>query len=356
VIGVADLFSCPLTRRDLHFRECSAETVPVEPWRVLGERHGLGPLVGTLETADRATAYPVWKDIIGLLPEFARSADAAASRSELGDTKRSVARFYDEFGWVEGAAGGYFNDALTFEDLRPLTAFYRARCHRRVNRVLAGGKYLLDVASGPVQIPEYVSFSQAYEKRICVDISVIGLLHAKRRLGEHAICVIGDITALPLRTDTVDGLVSLHTVYHVPAQEQSTAIAELHRVLRPGGRGAIVYSWGGQALVYRMISRIARWLRAPATAAAPATTAQASMPLYFHPQGYAWFQSEIEPRFPLHLRVWRSLDKGSLEYLARGRISAALVLWPLYALEQMFPRLFGRIGVCPMFVMSKASA
>ena len=61
---------------------------------------------------------------------------------------------------------------------------------------LAGGRFLLDVASGPVQIAEYVSFSERYEKRICMDISVTGLLHAKKRLGEHAICVIADITAL----------------------------------------------------------------------------------------------------------------------------------------------------------------
>jgi len=51
--------------------------------------------------------------------------------------------------------------------------------------------------------------------------------------------------------------------------------------------------------------------------------------------------------------VWRSLEKESLEYVARGKISAALVLWPLYFLEEAFPWVFGRIGVCPMFVIDK---
>jgi SAM-dependent methyltransferase len=348
-----DLFRCPTTKQDLHFRECSDAARNFSGWQSFSARYALGELVGTLETIDAAVAYPVWKDVYGLLPELAKFAEATQVAAALSDTKRSVARFYDDYGWVAGDGDEYFNDALAFEDLRPLTAFYRTRCHRRVNKALGAGKYLLDVASGAVQIPEYVSFSAPYEKRICVDISVKGLLHAKRRLRDHAICVIGDITALPLRNNIVDGFVSLHTVYHVPADEQSNAVAELFRTLRPGGRGVIVYSWGATAKIYRAIVNLQRWLRRPArssgTAAPPAD-------LYFNPHDYGWYRREVAAKYPVKLRIWRSLEKESLEYVARGKISAALVLWPLYLLEQTFPRFFGRIGICPMFVFAKPAS
>jgi hypothetical protein len=345
-------FCCPLTQRALSFREVDGES-PSATWQSVSERHGLGAIVGTLITAEGDIAYPVWKDIIGLLPEFAVSRNADVNSTTLDATKRSVARFYDDFGW-RGADDEteFFNDALAFEDLRPLTAFYRHRCHRRVNRVLGSGKWLLDVASGAVQIPEYVSFSEHFDKRICVDISITGLLQAKRRLGEHAICVAGDITALPIRSDSVDGFVSVHTIYHVPADQQATAVAHLHRALRPGAQGAIVYSWGSRAPIYRLIDRLQRWFPRPLP---PASAAAPPMDLYFSPQDMDWYRREVAAKYPTRSRVWRSLEKASLEYFARGRLSAAIFLWPLYALEQLLPGVFGRLGICPMFVIRKAA-
>ena len=350
--SVPEIFRCPETGQPLRFASDHPGPAP-ESWSRLAATHKLGELAGCLVTEDGASAYPVWKDILGLLPEL-RAALGVSSSPSLRDEKRGVAKFYDEFGWKESAVEEHFNDALAFEDLRPLTAFYRKRCHRRVNRHLPGGRFLLDVASGPVQIPEYRAFSEHYDRRICVDLSINGLLAAKRRLGAHAICVLGDITALPLRDGAVDNFVSLHTIYHVPADEQATAVAELFRVLQPGREGVIVYSWGGRAAINRWAERAARWIPAPKTATSGSgPPLPAGLDLYFDPHDIDWYRREVASRFPTRLRVWRSVGKEFLQYFVRGPLSAALLLWPLYLGEQLFPRLFGRIGICPMFVLRK---
>jgi ubiquinone/menaquinone biosynthesis C-methylase UbiE/uncharacterized protein YbaR (Trm112 family) len=349
---VLEILCCPMTRNSLVL----STAIPADgraAWDALGERHGLGAVVGVLETSDGQRAYPVWKDVLGLLPGLARNAGAAPAPDVpgTGDVKRDVARFYDEFGWVEGE-DGTFNDALAFEDLREVTAFYRERCHRRVNRFLRGGRYLLDVASGPVQIPEYRSFSDPYRYRLCVDLSISGLLKARQRLGEHAICIAGDITALPIREDSVDAFVSMHTIYHVPAQEQGRAVAELYRTLRKGGTGVVVYSWGSEAPLLRLLAKIARFLPVPDRAGA-ALALPRDVGLYFHAHDFAWYEREVAGKYPTRLRVWRSLARESLQFLVRGRASAGLVLWPLLAFETLFPRWAGRTGVCPMFVITK---
>ena len=45
--------------------------------------------------------------------------------------------------------------------------------------------------------------------------------------------VVGDVAALPLADDSVDGALAMHMLYHVP--DVPTALRELRRVLRPGG-------------------------------------------------------------------------------------------------------------------------
>ncbi|MGH3861485.1 class I SAM-dependent methyltransferase [Actinokineospora sp.] len=47
----------------------------------------------------------------------------------------------------------------------------------------------------------------------------------------------GSITALPLPDDSVDGLITLNTIYFI--EDLTTAFAEIRRILRPGGRAVI---------------------------------------------------------------------------------------------------------------------
>ena len=94
--------------------------------------------------------------------------------------------FYDRVGWQVEADGFYQN--ARYEDLRPVSAEYIHKCHLRVNRHLAPeGRYLLDAGSGPVQYPEYQTYSQGYQRRVCADISHVALKEARKRLGDHGL-------------------------------------------------------------------------------------------------------------------------------------------------------------------------
>jgi SAM-dependent methyltransferase len=47
--------------------------------------------------------------------------------------------------------------------------------------------------------------------------------------------VQGDMTALPVATDSVDGITAYHAVFHVPRERHPEVYREFARVLRPGG-------------------------------------------------------------------------------------------------------------------------
>jgi SAM-dependent methyltransferase len=176
--------------------------------------------------------------------------------------KKDVQEFYDNIGWDKSDDG--FSDASIYEDLRPVAAEYIQRCHQRVKQHLPdSGRYLLDVASGPVQYDDYVAYSAGYERRVCADISLRALVEARRRLGDKGLYVVADIANLPFADNTFDGVVSLHTIYHVPAAEQEKAFNEIHRVLAPERPAVVVYSWGARSplmLLSLMPFQVWNWL------------------------------------------------------------------------------------------------
>ena len=149
------------------------------------------------------------------------------------DIKQQVSQFYDEVGWQLEGDGTYQN--ARYEDLRPVAHEYIHRCHLRVKRHLKpSGRFLLDAGSGPVQYPEYLTYSEKYSYRVCADISLVALLEARKRLGERGLYVVADVSHLPFRADAFDGIVSLHTLHHLPAADQTAAYLDMYRILAPG--------------------------------------------------------------------------------------------------------------------------
>jgi ubiquinone/menaquinone biosynthesis C-methylase UbiE len=61
-------------------------------------------------------------------------------------------------------------------------------------------------------------------------------------LASHGLFVVADVANLPFKPELFDGLVSLHTLHHLPLEEQSKAYDELYRVMRRAVRR------GGQRL------------------------------------------------------------------------------------------------------------
>jgi ubiquinone/menaquinone biosynthesis C-methylase UbiE len=286
--------------------------------------------------------------------------------NKLSAEKKLVKDYYDLQGWKK-ERGALFTDAARFEDMRPVVNDYRIKCHLRVNQhLIKGGKFLLDVASGPVQYPEYLSYSEGYQYRICADISFTALQEAKKVIKESDFCVQCDVTRLPFSSDAFDGAVSLHTIYHVPADEQRKALTEFHRVLTPSKQGVVVYSFARNSMLLKVLmvpSNIylgarkfiggllrSLKLRPPLP---PADQQQKHGKLYFHAHTSRWFEEQIRPLINYQLFSWRSVTVNFTRRTIRAKLGGKFFLGVLYRLEGRFPRWFGKNGAYPMFVIKK---
>ena len=362
---VTAILRCPVTKSPL--RRLSPEEIRQTNSLISKgkARHREGtPVQQKLEAGfvsqDGRYAYPLHQGIIFLLASGAvvLGEEPPGEHPALGlrKEKKGAQDFYDQIGWRRDKASQCRNLRGT-EDSRAVSEPYRTRCNLRVSRHLpSSGEYLLDVACGPVK-DQYLSYSHNYKYRLCVDLSVVALQKAREKLGHKGIYLLADITNLPLQDDLVEGAVSLHTIYHVPQDEQAQAFRELHRVLKPGGSAVVAYTWGPRSPLMKAALAPARaWQTLRKRAAGRRDQEEPASPagpqLYFRPHTYRWF-AEQEWGFKPHLRVWRSVSAPFMDAYIHGPLLGRQILAVIYGLEETFPRLAGRVGQFPMFVIRK---
>jgi ubiquinone/menaquinone biosynthesis C-methylase UbiE len=278
----------------------------------------------------------------------------------LDEQKKSVLDFYNEFGWKKDKSQ-LFKDTVTFEDRREVVSDYWSKCHLRLNKYLPGGQYILDVASGAIPNDEYLTYSNNYQLRICMDFSLLAMQEAVQRLNGKGVFILGDMTNIPLADRCLDAVISLHTVYHVPKVEQTRAVAQAYRVLKPGRQAVIVYSWSKPPLIYwtmkgwRTLLRLLHKRKKPAQ---PSDTKSApSRPdLFTHQQGYDWFARELRRPFNAQLRVYSAISRSFSNTFIREKAFGKFIAKGLYHLENLFPALLGRWGQYPVFILKKPQA
>jgi ubiquinone/menaquinone biosynthesis C-methylase UbiE/uncharacterized protein YbaR (Trm112 family) len=356
------ILKCPITGTDLRalredeIIELNKKIAANVLWQADGKAFTT-PLTKGLISANGRYIYPIINEIILLLKDLALvSSKSNLLTDTISADKQLVKDFYDEKGWFANEAGDY-EDAVIFEDLREVSKEYIKRCHDRVNRFLnPGGTYMLDAASGALQFPDYLQYSANYKYRICVDFSFQALSEAKKKLGDKGICVLCDMTNMPFKDNTIDGFVSLNTIYHIPKEEQITAVNELYRVLALKGKGVIVYEWFKHSpwmniwllpsRGYMFISnRVKRLFNKITGQGAP------NKMLYFHAHPYDYFKKNLS--FGFDLKVWRTVNVPFMKIYIHKGLFGKQILDYIYNKEERNPEKCGLKGEYPMFVFEK---
>jgi len=290
--------------------------------------------------------------------------------TEAAEIKNQVREFYNSVGWKQIGDGVYQN--ARYEDLRPVSREYIHRCHLRVRRFLPeSGDYILDGGSGPIQYPEYLEYSKGYRYRVCLDISSLALKEARERIGERGLYILGDIARLPFKREAFDGIVSLHTIHHLPADEHERAFVGLQEVMKPKASAVIVYTWGEFSPLMRLfnlpilwaeelIRRIAQRRSSAGEETVPTETENDQAAKLISKPGtfttkhdYTWVKSNLNSLPGLEVRVWRTVSSKFLRAFIHRKALGNLWLRILFTLEEIAPRFFGRIGQYPMILFHK---
>lgn len=279
--------------------------------------------------------------------------------------KREVQSFYDRVGWKEVAEGVYQN--ARFEDLRPVSQEYIHLCHLRVGKfLLKNGHFFLDAGSGPIQYPEYLTYSECYRYRVCVDISLVALIEARKRLGNQGLYVVSDVSALPFCKNVFDGVISLHTLHHLPISDQKSGYHELFRVLAGGRNAVVVNGWTNSPLMHwsefliKFLEKVHVWFNQRAdrprmTGGKNKATKSIKEPAGTYVQKFTPEQLRmiLGTRIPYEIRCWRSVSVRFLRAVIHPHLAGRFKLRILFWLENRFSYIFGVIGQYPMIILKK---
>jgi ubiquinone/menaquinone biosynthesis C-methylase UbiE len=123
---------------------------------------------------------------------------------------------------------------------------------------LQPGQRVLDVGCGTGYLAGLFAQAVGADGTVLgIDASLEMIEYAGRqRGGANCHFEVGTAEALSVQSDQFDVVVSSLFLHHLPADLRSTALAEMHRVLRPGGSLLIVEAQVPRARVPRLFARL----------------------------------------------------------------------------------------------------
>ncbi len=147
-------------------------------------------------------------------------------------------------------------DALAPHYERRWSGYIAASVEETLNRVrLLRGERVLDVGCGTGVLLERI-LDRCPDSRVSgVDLSPAMVAQARRRLPQRVTLEVADAEALPFPAHSFDLAMSVSSFHFWPAPRR--ALAELRRVLRPGGR-LVITDWCDEYLACRICDRILR--------------------------------------------------------------------------------------------------
>jgi len=138
----------------------------------------------------------------------------------------------------------YLETIRSYNSIAEGYRFWRARPWP-ITRVVKG-KVILDAGSGPcVNGAEAAKRNDAYV--ICLDTSTTMLLEAKEILIKRGVlgdAIVADATKMPLRSSSIDAVMAVALIHHLPKPLAEIFLREVYRVLKPRGTlVATVWLW-----------------------------------------------------------------------------------------------------------------
>jgi SAM-dependent methyltransferase len=187
--------------------------------------------------------------------------------------------------------------------------------------------------------------------------------------------VVADVANLPFKNDAFDGIVSLHTIHHVPAEERTQAYLEIYRTLKQGHRAVVVNGWTtsvfmdrlawlvkySEALLHRInvfrgkeVSK-ANLKKEIVVEAQPEEVQPEQSPTgtFVAKTTSESLRKELAPVMDIEILVWRSVSIRFLRAIIQPWAFGKLILRWIYALEEKDPQKYGEEGQYPMVVISK---
>jgi len=147
--------------------------------------------------------------------------------------------FYNTYGWKRDETSGRYLDEILHEDLDEIVQRYMYNNEMRYQKYFEKrGTFFLDAGCGA---EPRLKMSQNFQRHVCIDISIVGLKEARKRLRDSGLYVVADMVSLPFKEKTFDGVLASHCLYHIDKDLQTIALRELYRVAKDNKNILIFY-------------------------------------------------------------------------------------------------------------------
>lgn len=348
---------CPITKNSLR----QIEEVEFQNYPLPKEYKKFGTLKRGLVDLNNEYFYPIFGEIIVLHSFYAIHIGKGIDiRKALSFDKKRVFDYYNEVDYLVKESFKIYEDSDKWVDYRPVASAYIRNSFTNASKFYPNkGEFILDAASGPIGLSEYISLCDGYKYRICIDISINALIQAKsnlERADKKGIFICGDITNIPIRDMSVDTVLSQHTLYHLPKGDQKLAVNEMYRVAKRNSKIVIIYSWFYHSWfmnitlnfvqIYRILRHLAGKLYVKIMGSKPR--------LYFYPHSPKWFLTSFEFSKDIEFHCWRSCNKHFLKIYVHEWFFGRKILAKLATLEHKYDKFMGTFGEYPAIVITKS--
>jgi ubiquinone/menaquinone biosynthesis C-methylase UbiE len=255
----------------------------------------------------------------------------------------TVRKFYDEYGWR--ADGDGLGEDKQFRQASAPFKRYSERSTARVMQAFeAFSGSILFV--GPGDMPDsHVALAKRFDSVTCIDISSVGLDVARSKLGDAARYVVGSIVDSDLPSDGFDAVYCAHVLYHIDKTQQETAMREMIRLAKPGGRIVVLYA--NPASPFRLPGRLMKAVRG-----AGKSSGDTPLGLYYFEYPLRWW-SRFADQCTVAIQPWEAVAGRIADVIFRPRFVAAGFVKAALALETASPGLAVALWQYPMIVLDK---